>query len=194
MATPTRFTIFSLVLLVGGCASLQPPMAGVAVPDKLKPGANESLAMIVPAKGVQIYECRAAKDRPRDYEWAFVAPEADLYDAAGNRIGRHYAGPTWELSDGSKVLGTVKELAPAPAADSIPWLLLDAKSVGPEGALSKVTHVQRVRTAGGAAYKSGCNPPMAGARIRVDYTADYYFFTQNRPEAFGSRDTGAGMY
>jgi hypothetical protein len=53
--------------LTAGCASTVP------VPDTLKPAANESLALIVPAKGVQIYECRAGK-------WVFVAPEAELFD------------------------------------------------------------------------------------------------------------------
>jgi hypothetical protein len=32
-----------------------------------------------------------------------VAPEADLFDARGNRIGRHYAGPHWRSTDGSKI-------------------------------------------------------------------------------------------
>jgi hypothetical protein len=81
----------------------------VEVPDKLKPGANESVAMIVPAKGVQIYECRAKKDQVGEYEWVFVAPEADLFDARGSRIGRHYAGPHWESTDGSKILGTARQ-------------------------------------------------------------------------------------
>lgn len=52
-------TAFLLVLLVAACASPQAPTSMVTVPEKLKPGANESLAMIVPAKGVQLYECRA---------------------------------------------------------------------------------------------------------------------------------------
>jgi hypothetical protein len=47
-----RFTPLFLFLFVAACASLQAPAARVNVPDKLKPGANESLAMIVPAKGV----------------------------------------------------------------------------------------------------------------------------------------------
>jgi hypothetical protein len=100
------------------------------VPEKLKPSADESLVMIVAAKGVQIYECRAKKDRSGDYEWAFVAPEAELFDAAGSRIGKHYAGPTWESNDGSKTVGTVRENAAAPEADSISWLLLAAKPFG----------------------------------------------------------------
>jgi hypothetical protein len=69
-----KFVVSSLTLLVAACASLQRPTPTVNVPDKLKPPANESLAMIVPAKGVQIYECRAKKDQAGAYEWAFVAP------------------------------------------------------------------------------------------------------------------------
>ena len=172
-----KITAFLLVLLGAGCASLQPPTSMVKVPDKLKPGANESLAMIVPAKGVQIYECRASKDQVGGYEWAFVAPEADLFDARGNRAGRHYAGPHWESTDGSKILGTVKEQADAPVADAIPWLLLAAKSVGSEGSFSKVTSIQRVNTVGGVAPKTGCSPAAAGTSARINYTADYYFFT-----------------
>jgi uncharacterized protein DUF3455 len=149
----------------------------VEVPDKLKPGANESVAMIVPAKGVQIYECRAKKDQVGEYEWAFVAPEADLFDARGIRIGRHYAGPHWESTDGSKILGTVKERIDAPMANAIPWLLLAARSVGPEGSFSKVTSIQRVNTVGGVAPRAGCSQATAGAPARIDYTADYYFFT-----------------
>jgi hypothetical protein len=173
----SQVTAFLLVLLVAACASRQLPRSMVKVPDKLQPSANESLAMIVPAKGVQIYECRARKDRVGEYEWAFVAPEADLFDARGNRTGRHYAGPHWESTDGSKILGTVKERADAPVADAIPWLLLAAKSVGSEGSFSKVTSIQRVNTVGGVAPQAGCSQATAGASARINYTADYYFFT-----------------
>jgi hypothetical protein len=169
---------FLLVLLVAGCAGLPAPRPTAEVPDKLKPGANESLAMIARAQGVQIYECRASKDRSGGYEWAFVAPEADLFDAGGNRIGRHYAGPHWEGTDGSKVVGAVKERADAPAADAIPWLLLTAKSVGPEGSFSKVTSIQRISTAGGMAPKASCSLAAAGTPARINYSADYYFFTR----------------
>jgi hypothetical protein len=107
-----------------------------------------------------------------------VAPEADLFDARGNRAGRHYAGPHWEATDGSKILGTVKERADAPVGDAIPWLLLAAKSVGSEGSFSKVTSIQRVNTMGGVAPKTGCaQAAAAGAPARISYTADYYFFT-----------------
>ena len=138
------------------------------VPESLNPGGNETLAMVVPAKGVQIYQCRDAK-------WAFVAPEADLFDTNGKLIGRHYAGPSWEAADGSRVVAAVKSRADAPRAGDIPWLLLSAKSVGGEGAFSRVTSIQRVSTAGGVAPAGGC--ANAGDKARVPYTADYYFFT-----------------
>lgn len=137
------------------------------VPDELRPGANESLALIAPAKGVQIYECR-------DSKWVFLAPEAQLFDASGRRIGRHYAGPYWESNDGSKVAGIVKARADAPASGAIPWLLLSAKSVAGDGVFSKVTSIQRVATEGGVAPPGGCS--QAGVRARIPYTARYYFF------------------
>jgi len=176
MSETSKVAAFLLVLLVAACASPQPPTM-VKVPDALRPGANESLAMVVPARGVQIYECRARRDAGGGYEWAFVAPEADLFDARGNRVGRHYAGPHWESSDGSKILGTLKERADAPVPDAIPWLLLTAKSVGSEGSFSKVTSIQRVNTVGGVAPKGGCSQAAAGTLARINYTADYYFFT-----------------
>lgn len=176
MSRSSQLAIFLLAVLASGCASQHSPMPVVNVPGQLKPGANESLMMVVPAKGVQIYECRAKKDQAGVYEWVFVAPEAELFDGRGNRIGKHYAGPHWESDDGSKIVGTVKERADAPAADAIPWLLLSAKSIGPAGAFSKVTSIQRVSTVGGVAPKAGCTQASTGTSARIGYTADYYFF------------------
>src|SRR5437868_1945579 len=163
------------LLLLAACAS--EPLHTVQVPDRLRPGANESLAFVLPAQGFQIYECRAKKDQAGAYEWAFVAPEAQLYDTRGTLFGKHYAGPHWESNDGSKVLGSVKERADAPSAGAIPWLLLGAKSVGSDGALGKVTSIQRVNTVGGGAPAGGCSQATVGAPARVGYTADYHFFT-----------------
>ena len=84
--------------------------------------------------------------------------------------------PIGNRADGSKILGAVKERADAPTADAIPWLLLSAKSVGPEGSFSKVSSIQRVNTAGGVAPKTGCSQATAATPARIDYTADYYFF------------------
>jgi hypothetical protein len=168
-----------LPLVVFACANLEtpPPAPMVTVPDKLNPGPNETLMLIVPAKGVQIYECRPKKDQANVFEWAFVAPEAELFDAAWNKIGKHYAGPHWEAADGSKVLGALKERVDAPSATAIPWLLLTTKSVGPAGRFSKVTSIQRLNTVGGVAPKEGCSRTTVKKTVNVNYTADYYLFT-----------------
>jgi len=174
MSKATNTAIFSLALLAGTTSATLASDGGI--PDKLRPAANEGLAMILPAGGVQIYECRMTKDSA-GYEWAFVAPEADLYDLHGAKVGSHYAGPHWESGDGSRVVGTTRERADAPEANAIPWLLLSAKSVGKEGSLSKVTSVLRLHTVGGVAPKDGCSKATAGSQARVSYTADYYFYT-----------------
>jgi hypothetical protein len=165
----------ALAALAGCAATTHGPLA--TVPAKLQPGAGETLLMVVPARGVQLYECRARKDAP-GFEWAFVAPEADLYDRQGQRIGRHYAGPHWEALDGSKVVGAVRERADAPVAGAIPWLLLSARASGPGGTFSRVSSIQRVNTVGGNAPQGGCAADSAGRTTRVPYTADYYLFAR----------------
>ena len=162
----------SLAALAAGCATPAPD-SRVQVPEQLRPAANERLAFVVPAKGDQIYECRE-QGADGTYDWAFVAPEAQLFDITGKKIGRHYAGPHWESDDGSKIVGAVKQKADAQSPKDIPWLLLGTKSVGKGGSFSGITSIQRVSTVGGAAPAGGC--PLAGYRIRMPYTADYYFF------------------
>jgi hypothetical protein len=86
--------------------------------------------------------------------------------------------PHWEATDGSKILGTLKERVDAPAADAIPWLLLETKSVGPADSFSKVTGVQRVNTVGGIAPKNGCAQAAVGTPARINYIADYFFIAR----------------
>jgi hypothetical protein len=157
---------------VAACSST----ATTPVPESLAPGANQVQVMTVPARGVQVYECRATRDG-KGYEWAFVAPDATLLDAVGSAIGTHGAGPVWQATDGSRVVGMVNARADAPTAGTIPWLLLATKSTGPEGAFSRVTYIQRVNTAGGAAPTAACAEGLLGRTVRVPYTADYRLFT-----------------
>jgi len=160
-------------VLMAACAA-QPPNTASAVPADLQPADAPKVLTILAAKGVQIYECRARKDQPGATEWAFVGPEAELFDGQGRRVGKHYAGPTWEADDGSKLAGSVKAKADAPNEDSIPWLLLATRSVGAEGAFSKATYVQRVNTLGGQAPSASvCGMATVGRVERVGYTADY---------------------
>jgi hypothetical protein len=121
-----------LVELVAGCETSR---AGTIplVPENLSTPATEVLSLETAATGVQIYECNASKDESTRFEWIFKAPEADLFDGAGNKIGKHYAGPTWESNDGSKVVGEVKARDNGPDPNAIPWLLLARNRLrGPE--------------------------------------------------------------
>ena len=178
MKKPFALSSFMLVLFAGCAAASQPSSPPASPAQKLKVDPDESLAMVVPANGVQIYECRASQGQGGNYEWTFVGPEADLFDTRGMKIGRHYAGPHWEAIDGSKIVGLVKASTAAPDAGAIPWVLLGAKSVGPAGTFSNVSSVRRVHTTGGIAPGDGCSAAAAGTRARVPYTADYYFFTK----------------
>ena len=162
--------LFCGALLLSACVNT--PL--VEVPEALKPATSESPAMVVPAKGVQIYECRLGKDGAP--QWTFVAPEAALFDVRGNTIGDHGAGPYWQAKDGSRIVGTLKQRADAPVPAAIPWLLLSTKSDGPAGAFSNVSSIQRVNTVGGVAPATGCSADSTGKTARIPYSADYYFF------------------
>lgn len=127
--------------------------------------------MTVAAHGVQIYECRAAQGAAP--AWAFVAPEADLFDAGGRRIGKHGAGPFWQHEDGSRFTGTVRSRMDSPRPGAIPWLLLTAKNDGPAGAFARVSSVQRLDTVGGQPPADGCGAGALGKRVNIAYRADY---------------------
>jgi hypothetical protein len=146
------------------------------VPDALKVPSNEVPLFLAKARGVQIYECRAKKDDPTQFEWVFTGPEADLFDARGDKIGRHYAGPTWESNDGSRVVGSVEGSVPSKDIGAVPWLLLAAKTHAGNGVFSQVTSIQRLETTGGKAPARGCSQADRGEKLRVPYTAVYYFY------------------
>jgi len=166
-------------LLFAACAGGSPPprVPLTPVPGKLVP-IGETLVGAVTARGVQIYECRAKRGDSIASEWAFVAPEADLFDEQGEPAGTHYAGPSWNAGDGSAIAGAVQASAVAPRPDSIPWLLLQTHSVGGSGRFAAVTSVQRIETAGRTAPDAGCTPARIGRTVRVPYAAVYAMYSK----------------
>jgi uncharacterized protein DUF3455 len=140
------------------------------IPAKLAPPQDRPLVGKYAAKGVQIYVCRAEGVAN---EWEFKAPEAGLTDAQGRPFAKHYAGPTWEARDGSRIVGKVLVNESAPKAGAIPWLLLSTDSSG-SGVLAGVRFAQRVNTSGGVGPTGAC--PTAGTERRVEYRADYIFY------------------
>jgi len=153
------------IALLGGCASRR-ALEAPGAPPALKVPANEVITLQAFANGVQIYECR-------DQHWTLRAPEAELADREGRALGRHYAGPTWEAGDGSKVVGEVKARENGRSADDIPWLLLSAKSNSGTGTFARTRSIQRMDTVGGKAPESACRD---GEEARVPYKATYYFY------------------
>ena len=169
-----RYAIVMAVLLAG-CAT-SPWMNAGDIPPPLRVSTNAVLTLQVHAAGVQIYRCGAAKDDAARVEWALKEPEADLFDNAGNKIGKHYAGPTWEGTDGSKVIGGVVAQVNSPDPNAVAWLLLSAKSASGNGIFGHVRFIQRLRTVGGKAPLVGCNQDSIGSELRVAYSAEYWFY------------------
>lgn len=165
----------ALLFALGGCAS-GPALVAPEVPAALRVPAGQTVFLEALATGVQIYECAPKADRPSVYEWTFRAPEAVLADRAGRPLGKHYAGPTWEAPDGSTVVGALKARDPGPDPSAIPWLLLASQSSTGHGVFSQTQSIQRVQTAGGLAPAQSCTRSSAGQRVRVPYTASYYFY------------------
>jgi Protein of unknown function (DUF3455) len=162
----------SLCAALAGCASTPP----ADVPAALKEPAGEVLVNELHAKGVQVYACKPAKNDPTHFAWAFVQPEADLFTSGGTKAGKHYAGPTWEANDGSKVVGEVVASVNSPQPGAIAWLLLGAKANYGKGKFEHVNSIQRLHTVGGAAPAGGCSQAQAGQELRASYTADYLFY------------------
>ena len=86
------------------------------------------------------------------------------------RVGQHFAGPSWQRVDGSRITGKVATNVPALTPDDIPWLRLVIASRSGDGALGGVAAVQRINTRGGALI-GAC--PEGGGLSEVPYTADY---------------------
>jgi Protein of unknown function (DUF3455) len=148
--------------LVSAAAAETPLPAAIAAP-------GQTVVLTVHAEGAQVYECKAGTDGKK--AWAFREPIATLM-ADGKTVGRHYAGPNWEHSDGSAVVGKVVGSAPGATAGDIPWLKLDVVSWRGSGVLSPVTTVQRINTKGGK-LEGACD--SAGALKSAPYSADYVF-------------------
>jgi hypothetical protein len=148
------------------------------VPDSLAPPAGLKRLLEASATGVQIYRCGPPKNAGDAAApvWNFEAPRATLTDQRGEGVGRHYAGPTWEAPDGSKITGKVVAKAEAKEAGAIAWLLLTTESAGTPGRLAPVRAVQRLYTSGGSAPQGACS--KVGEVLEVPYRAMYVFWAQ----------------
>jgi Protein of unknown function (DUF3455) len=168
----------SASLVVAATIVLSLPLAAQQgsqrVPQQLQPAANEQVLLQVHAKGDQVYTCQGDGAQ---FTWTLKAPDARLFDKDGKSFGKHFAGPSWEANDGSRVTGKAVANVPSPDPDSIPWLLVTIVAhSGNDGALSRATTIQRVNTKGGKAPTAGCDAAHSGQETRAAYSADYVFY------------------
>lgn len=145
------------------------PTAAAETPSAIEaPG--EVLVTTLHAVGAQVYECKF--DTGGKLVWQFREPIATLF-VDGKTVGRHYAGPSWEMADGSAVSGKVAARAPGAGPDDIPLLKLEATAWHGAGQLSGVTTIQRLNTRGGNADASCYS---LHSFLSVPYSADYAFY------------------
>lgn len=143
----------SIALALAALGSSFTAHAGDAPASTPVPESAQSI-IATAATGVQVYSCEL--DRNHHLIWTFQHPEAKLYDANGVPIIEHGAGPSWQASDGSRIIGKVITQAPSGSAGSIPQLLLAAHAVA-NGSLSSVRFVQRLDTVGGVPPTPACS-------------------------------------
>ena len=156
-----RMGMIALVLAVAPMARdsiAQSAKESIDVPPQYR------LLLRAVGSGDQVYGCINGS-------WVLKAPDARLLNQEGSVIGRHFAGPTWQFNDGSRVKGRAVAKRVAPDADAVPWLLLE--SVGGTGKLGTVRFIQRTGTHGGNVPDGSCGQ---SEMRRVPYTATYSFY------------------
>src|SRR5258708_20682204 len=157
---------FAFITALIGCSMASAQTAQIPDPIAAK---GETVVLAVHAEGAQVYDCKAGEGGK--LAWQFREPVATLI-ADGKTVGRHYAGPTWEHTDGSRVIGKPIGRANGATAKDIPWLKLEAVEARGAGALAGVTAIQRINTQGGQ-IDGACEKP--GATLAAPYPADYVF-------------------
>ena len=156
-----RLVMIALVLAV---ACMTRDSIAQAAKESIDVPPHSRLLLRAMGSGDQVYGCINGN-------WVLTAPDAKLLNQNGSVIGRHFAGPTWQLNDGSSVKGRAIAKQSAPDATAVPWLLLE--SVGGTGRLGAVRFIQRTETHGGNAPDRSCSQ---SAVLRVPYTATYSFY------------------
>ncbi|HLH52848.1 MAG TPA: DUF3455 domain-containing protein [Verrucomicrobiae bacterium] len=161
--------LLAVLLLAVGSSARAEDEDDADLPPTLDVPAGNQIEFQAHGVGVQIYKWSAASST-----WVFQAPSAVLFHRGGHVVGIHYAGPTWQSTDGSTVVGTkLGAVTVDPAA--IPWLLLAAKTTTGPGVFANVTFVQRVETKGGLAPATPGK--VDGEMALVPYSAEYLFYT-----------------
>jgi Protein of unknown function (DUF3455) len=165
--------------------------------------AGNKLVLGTHAVGTQNYVC---KPSGAGVAYVLFTPEATLFGEDDGQVITHNFSPnpfepntdpkvvadgtiraTWQYRDTSRVWAKVHandetgKGAVTVDSTAIAWLLLDGvgSQKGPTGGdkLFQTTFVQRLKTTGGLAPKTGCSSLTdLGNTAFVPYTADYFFY------------------
>jgi hypothetical protein len=174
------------------------------VPPELRVEDGSHPFLVGHAIGTQNYVCVPSATSNTGVAFVLFTPEATLFNDDGDQLITHFFSPnrdsgdpnispavtadsairpTWQHSrDGSTVWAKLHPNGTVLVKGTIPWLLLDKVGVEPGLAggdiLTKTTQIQRLNTTGGVAPPEGCTSPSnLGNTAFVDYTADYFFYT-----------------
>jgi hypothetical protein len=200
-ACATALALACAVALPAHAGKVTPP----SVPYNLQVNAGSRAFLVGHAFGTQNYVCAPSASSSTGVGYVLFTPQATLVNDDLDQLTTHYFSPnanpadpntnpavladgairpTWQhAKDMSKVWGKLHPNGSVVMnTAALAWLLLDV--VGTEDGLnggdilSKTTQIQRLNTTGGLAPSTGCaSVSDLGHQAYVDYTADYYFYT-----------------
>ncbi len=162
--------ILQLWLLLPAIACAQ-----TAIPDAIQVPEGNNRVLSLHAKGDQIYQCISQEG---EYSWQLQGPNALLFDASGQLVGSHSAGPEWRYKDGSHIKGQVIKKVDVTPDSAVAWLLLETIEPKGNGILASARFIQRVNTRGGLPPASDCNNNHLGIEKPIAYSADYIFYAE----------------
>jgi len=131
---------------------------------------GKTVVLRLHGRGAQIFRCEMQTDGAR---WVFRLPEAELVDDSGALVVRHGANWSFEHLDGSRLVSEIVDHVPAPDGNALQWLLFSTRSYG-SGALTGVSHVQRIQTSGGMPPPV-CDAAQVNQVLRVPFSAEFLF-------------------
>ena len=196
IACATALAVAFAVSLPAHAGQVTPP----PVPPELKVDAGNHAFLVGHAFGTQNYVCAPSAT---GVAYVLFTPEATLFNDDGDQLITHFFSPnldqdpgdpnidpkvvadgairaTWVHSrDGSTVWAKAKASVLVPGAISLVLLDVVGTQKGLTGGdiLTKTTQIQRLNTTGGVPTQ-GCDSPLdVGHTAFADYTADYFFYT-----------------
>src|SRR5258708_34739873 len=109
--------LFAIALAFLSVVSAVPGAWAAEIPEAIA-ASGQTIVLQAHAVGAQIYECKA--DAAGKATWQFREPIASRF-LDGKTMGRHYAGPSWEVQ-GSTDVGKATVKPTGANAKDIPWL------------------------------------------------------------------------